>query len=79
MEGGGGCGGGLTHQCDDGGGGDVGNKDDDQGDDDGVRYGATGVHRLLPRRGDDVEPDEGVEAGGGARQHLQEEEVLRHG
>jgi len=50
--------------------GHVGGEAGDQRGGDGVGDGGVGVLGLLARGGDDVEADEGVEAGGRALHHL---------
>ena len=58
----------LTYEGDHHGRSNIGDEDDYQARDYGQGDGALGVVRLLPRSGDDVKPDERIEAGGSPRE-----------
>lgn len=65
----------LTHKSQDHGGRHVGNEDDAEAVDDGQWDGSLWVVRLLACGRDDVEPNEGVEAGRRSTEHLDDNET----
>lgn len=68
---------GLTDECEHHGGSDVGNEYDDQTGDYGQWDGSLRVVGLLPCCGDNVEPDESIEASCSPCQHLRRAHISR--